>query len=74
METKKRRKIISERLKFEIEHCGVSPKEIAERLGVYQSLISEYKSGKKIPSTIALASLCEIIGADANYILGITNN
>ncbi len=71
MDNEKRRKLISERLKFELEHCNVSPKEIADKLGVYQSLISEYKTGKKIPSVVSLSLLCEVIDADANYILGL---
>ena len=71
MNRKLRRNIISERVKFELEHCSLSPKEIAEKMGVYQSLISEYKSGKKVPSTVAISMLCEVIGADANYVLGI---
>ena len=65
------REMIVEKLSFEIEHCGISQRKLAEKIGVHPSMITDYKSGKKFPSLETFALLCKIIGADANYILGI---
>ncbi len=74
MENIEYNEMVIERLKFEIISSNMSNKKIAEKLGVNPSMISDYKNGKKFPSLLTFGLLCKIIGADANYILGITNN
>lgn len=68
------REEIRKRLVEEIKASGKSIKEIAEKLGISHTNISQYKTKDKLPTLENFAKLCKIIGADANYILGITDN
>ena len=65
---------IRKRLIEEIKVSGKSLKEIAEEMGISHTNISQYRTTKKLPTLENFAKLCKIIGADANYILGITDN
>ena len=65
---------IRKRLVEEIKASGKSLKEIAEELGISHTNISQYRTTDKLPTLENFAKLCKIIGADANYILGITEN
>ena len=63
--------IIKKNLKFEIEHCGKSKAEIAKALGISKPTLSQYLSGRIMPSLETFARLCEIIGCSADEILEI---
>lgn len=41
---------IKKNLKFEIEHCGKSKTEIAKKLGISKPTLSQYLSGRIMPS------------------------
>ena len=69
-----RREIIQKRLKEELENCGLKYIDIAKAVGINVALLSQYKSGKKLPSIENFSTICEVIGADANYILGIIDD
>lgn len=71
---KQRKELISKRLKEELDSSTISNYEIAKKVGVTNSLIAQYKTKGKLPSLVTLAKICEVIGSDANYILGITDN
>lgn len=66
-----RKSIIKQRLIEEIEASKLPLYKIAEQVGCSSSMLSQYKSTNKLPSLVMLAKICEVIGADANYILGI---
>lgn len=66
--------IISENLKFEIEHCGKKKTEIARALGVDPSCISQYCSGRAQPTLASLSKLCSFIGVSADDILEVKKN
>ncbi len=68
------RDLIRQRLIEEMKASGKSVKEMAEALGISHTNISQYKTKDKLPTLENFAKLCKIIGADANYILGITDN
>lgn len=68
------KELIRKRLIEEIDASGMSYAEIAKMVGVNRTNISQYKNTKKLPSVETLARICEVIGADANYILGISDN
>ncbi|MGN0787727.1 MAG: helix-turn-helix domain-containing protein [Candidatus Onthoplasma sp.] len=68
-----RLKIIKERLRDEIIASKMKVTEIAKKLGVSHQTVSKYKNMEKLPSLETFSKLCEVIGSDANYILGITN-
>ncbi len=61
--------VIKKNLKFEIEHCGKSKTEIAKELGISKPTLSQYLSGKILPSLTTFAKLCEIIDCSADDIL-----
>lgn len=65
--------IISENLKREIESCGKSKTQIAKELGISKPTLSQYLSGRIMPSLPTFAKLCKIIDASADYILNIDN-
>lgn len=74
MRNKIRREIIKQRLKEELEASNLSFTEIAKAVGIKAQMISQYRNSTKMPSVETLAQICEVIGADANYVLGITDN
>ena len=73
METKRKlnNSIIKERLKYEIENCGLKKKFIAKMVGVKPTMITAYTNSKKMPSLETFANICEVLNLDANYVLGI---
>ena len=64
-------KDIQKRLREEIKNCGLTQKEIAERVGVNPSTISKYLKQDKFPAIDTFANICEVIGASADEILGL---
>ena len=68
------KELIRKRLIEEIDASGLSYAEIAKQIGVNRTNISQYKNTKKLSSVETLARICGVIGADSNYILGLTNN
>jgi len=67
-------KSIKERLVEEITMSGLSMKEIAKRIGVHPSMVSEYKTTKKMPSLETFALICKALDVSADYILGLTDD
>ncbi|MDE6965822.1 MAG: helix-turn-helix domain-containing protein [Clostridiales bacterium] len=51
----------------------MSQHELATKLGISQPTVSQYLSGKVMPSLETFANLCKILDVDPSYILGITN-
>ena len=74
MKNKIRRDLIKARLKEELENCGMKYTDIGKAVEINVALLSQYRTTNKLPSLETLARICEVIGADANYILGISNN
>lgn len=72
MNDKFRKELIKTRLNDEIKASKMSYAEIARLVGCTKSMISQYKTTNKMPTILMLAKICEVIGADANYILGIS--
>ena len=69
-----RKELIKTRLAEEIKNSGMTNKEIALAVGVNIAMITKYKKLLKMPSITTLSKICEVIGADANYILGLVDN
>ncbi len=65
--------IISENLKYEIEHSDKTKKEIAEAIGVKQPTISQYLSGRIQPTLSTFAKLCDFLDCSSDDILNISN-
>ena len=60
---------ISKRLKEEIELSGKSKSEIAKAIGVSKPTISQYLSGRIMPSLTMFAKLCDFLDCSADDIL-----
>lgn len=56
-------------LKQARKEAGVSQKELAERLQVYQKDISRWECGERTPSVEIFARTCRELGASADKIL-----
>ncbi len=63
--------LIKQRLKYEIDNCGLTKAEIAKRVGVSSEMITQYVTTKKLPKLDTFARLCKAIDVSANYILGL---
>lgn len=46
------------------EKRGLTPPQLAERLGRSRGTINDWESGKSAPSLLDLGPLCEVLGAD----------
>ena len=60
---------IRQRLISEIESSGLSHREIAIGLGVSEPTVSQYKSGRAMPSLETFANLCKLLDLDPSYLL-----
>ena len=63
--------IIRTRLKKEIETCGKSKSQIASELEISKPTLSQYLSGRAMPSLVTFARLCDVIDCSADEILGL---
>ena len=57
-----------------LTNCGKSQVEIAKALNISKQCISDYKSGKSVPSIETLYLLCEFLDVSADFLLGLTDN
>lgn len=60
---------IHENIKKARKAAGVTQKELAEIIGVYQKDISRWESGERTPSVEALAGICKALKVSANVLL-----
>ena len=63
--------VIRKKLKQEIETCGKSKTQIASELGISKPTLSQYLSGRAMPSLTTFANLCKVIDCSADEILGL---
>ncbi len=63
-------KIIKENLKEEIERSAKTKAQIADELGISRPTLSQYLSGRVMPSLTTFAKLCDILDCSADDILG----
>ena len=52
-----------------IKQSGLTQTEIAKRLGIYQTAVSQYLLGRAMPALDTFANLCAVLDLDANDIL-----
>lgn len=63
--------IITDNIKYEIEHSGKSKTEIALAIGVSKPTVSQYCSGRAQPSLSTLSKLCRFLDCSADDILNV---
>ena len=61
----------AERFSEVMKASGLSQKELAEKLNISESNISNWKKGLNLPSVEVLFELCVILGESADYLLGL---
>ena len=54
-----------------INHSHLKQSEIAKKVGIIQQSVSQYISGRAMPTLETFANLCVALDLDANEILGI---
>ena len=52
-----------------LKHSNIKQEDLAKKIGVSQSMISHYVSGRKMPALDTLSRLCTVLDLDANDIL-----
>ena len=62
-----------ERLLQELKSCKYTQKELAEKLHIRESNITNWKNGKNIPSLEVFYQLCLILEVSSDYLLGISD-
>lgn len=60
-----------ENLKNARKASGITQKELAEKLNVYQKDISRWENGERSPSVETFREICIVLGASADEILEI---
>ena len=64
-------KVISERIKQEINYSSKSKSQIADEIGVAKPTVSQYLSGRCQPTLATFAKLCKCLDISADDILGL---
>lgn len=53
--------------------CNMSQKDLATKLGINQTAVSQWERGVTSPSANILTELCKVLGTTSDYLLGITD-
>lgn len=56
------------------KNCGLTMKELGAEIGVAESTISQYETGKRQPDYETLLKLGEFFGVSVGYLLGVEDN
>ncbi len=57
-----------------LKNCGKSQVELAKAAGVSKQCISDYKSGKSVPSIKTLCNICAFLDVSSDYLLGLSDD
>ncbi|MBR6703626.1 MAG: helix-turn-helix transcriptional regulator [Clostridia bacterium] len=63
----------TERFNELLKISGKSQVEIAKAINVSKQCVTDYKSGKSLPSLQTLCLLCEYLEVSSDYLLGISD-
>ncbi len=63
-----------ERLVIELKGCGMTQKQLAEKLNVDESNITKWKKGEYSPSLEMFYELCKVLDVSSDYLLGLSDN
>ena len=60
---------IGDNIRTARKKAGISQKDLAERLSVYQKDISRWENGERTPTLEVFTNICKELGASADHIL-----
>lgn len=60
---------LGENIKTARKAAGLTQKDLAEALGVYQKDISRWENNELTPNALTFGSICKILGASADELL-----
>lgn len=60
-----------QRLEKALADAGMRPSELAERTGISQSTISQYRSGYSKPKSDRLQKIAGVLGVDPAWLMGL---
>lgn len=63
-----------ERFNEVLKNSPLTQTELAKQIGISKQCISDFKSGKSVPSINTLYLICKILDVSADFLLGLTNN
>lgn len=61
----------NERLVECLKNSGMSQLELAKRIGMSQSVVNNYCTGKREPTLSVLVEICKTLNESADYLLGL---
>lgn len=61
------------RLKEEIKLSGMTTRELGEKVGVSNEMITQYYTTSKMPSLETFEKLCRALDVSADYLLGLSD-
>ncbi len=64
----------TERFNELLKICGKTQVEIANAINVTKQCVTDYKTGKSVPSIETLFLLCEYLEVSADYLLGLSED
>ena len=59
------------RLKQALKQNNMSQSELAKKIGMSQSVVNNYCTGKREPTLDVLVLICEALDESADYLLGL---
>ena len=62
-----------ERFNEALKMCGKTQTQIAHAIKVSKQCVTDYKTGKSVPSLETLCLLCEFLDLSADYLLGLSD-
>ena len=62
-----------DRFALELKASGMSQKELAQKLNVDASNITNWKKGLNFPSLEIFYRLCQVLDVSADYLLGVVD-
>lgn len=57
-----------------IKECGLTAKKVSDATGISTGNISDWKSGRSMPSAVKLDILADYLDCSVDYLLGRTDN
>lgn len=62
-----------DRFKELLHYNGVNQSDLAVKIHVSKQCVSDYKSGKSVPSLETLYEICKVLDVSADYLLGLSD-